>query len=155
MNAELEGIYVAAALIESDTQEEKCEIIANLVRIKLTLQALFAGNRNLDAALEYVDSSFLSYLSEVDFEHTIMTEIQNYIQKYEFHLSEEQIAELDTIMETFENLCDSRILNMAMLIEFFDDLIDNGVLTNRNYYVSSLPVRISEEKREKMLAFLQ
>lgn len=152
--ADIEGIYLEAITIKEDVKEEKMTLMANFLYVLMLMQNKFYDNPNIINAIDYVKMSFMQILEEADLEHELVIKIVDYIEKHNFELDDEKVDELDSILRTFEGLCDSRLLYSVELSNYYEEIIKGGILTNMNYYVKTLPERISETNKKKMLSYL-
>lgn len=147
-------IYTRANVLISDIIEEKQDVLSNMMRVIFMMQK-YKENRYFEDAIEYITNVFCSYLREADIEHRFYINLLDYIEQFEFltdFKDEKTIEYIEYIMNGFESYCESRLLSFANVLNFYDNLIACGILTNSNYYCEHISGRIDEEEEQKILS---
>lgn len=157
MEETIQEVYATTLCIIPDLIEEKIDIISQMTKIIIMMNQRFSNNRNLPKAIEYIKNCFKYFIEETDLEHQLYEGIVDYVETFSDPtlISDETKENFREILDYFEDLCDTRLISLAEVTVFYDTLIQDGILTDLNYYVSSIQNRIPEEEKAQLLSYIK
>lgn len=153
----IQEVCATTRCIIPDLIEEKIDIISHMTKILIMMNQRFSNNRNLPKAIEYIQNCFKYFLDETDLEHQLYEGIIDYVKSFPDPtvIPDETKEHFREILDYFEDLCDTRLISLAQVTVFYDTLIQDGILTDLNYYVSSIQERIPEEEKARLLSYIK
>ena len=151
----LNETYTMCVVSLEDVLEEKADLAQQYIIVLTLLERVFPDNRNLEAAILYVNSIMGEFFSETEFEEKAYKKILDYFSSFENLTdctNQEILNNLKSILVEFDNKVDARFVEWHDIFEYYTDLIESGILTDKNYYHKGLTQVTDEEDREEILA---
>lgn len=151
----LEELYLSTFVFKGDVQQEKEELLCHYLLVLKLFNERFKENRNLEAAIDYFSKIMQEFFNETDFETMVCEKIINYFKSFEYLSDCNDILKLKTIEEIlleFDGKIEDRYLEEMNMLEYYTDIIESGILTNKNFYYRGLTQKTSEEKKVIILA---
>lgn len=151
----LDETYTMCVVSLEDVLEEKADLAQQYITVLALLGRVFPDNRNLNAAILYINSIMGEFFSETEFEEKAYNKILAYFASFE-NLTDctdqEILNNLKNILVEFDNKVDQRFFEWQNLLEYYTDLIKSGILTDKNYYHKGLTQVTDEEDKQEILA---
>ena len=151
----LDETYTMCVVSLEDVLKEKADLAQQYIIVLSLLGNKFSENRNLEAALLYVNSIMGEFFSETEFEEKAYNKILAYFASFE-NLTDctdqEILNTLKGILIEFDNKVDQRFVEWHNILEYYTDLIESGILTDKNYYHKGLTQVTDEDDKQEILA---
>lgn len=151
----LNQTYTMCIVSLEDVLQEKADLAQQYIIVLTLLGRRFSNSRNLEDASIYFNSLMSEFFSEVEFEEKTYRRILDYFASFE-NLTDctnrEILNNLKNILIEFDNKVDYRFVEAHNIFEYYTDLIESGILTDKNYYHRGLTQVTDEEKRQSTLA---
>lgn len=151
----LDETYTMCVVSLEDVLEEKADLASQYIIVLNLLGSRFPNNRNLEAAILYVNSLMWEFFSETEFEEKAYNKILAYFASFE-NLTDctdqEILNTLKSILIEFDNKVDQRFVEWHNILEYYTDLIESGILTDKNYYYKGLTQVTDEDDKQEILA---
>lgn len=155
MRETIDDILFVCETCLGDNRGDKEQLLSNIVMMTAALSSKFSNNPNLYNALNYFNSIMTSFMNECEAEYQFYKKAIKYLEYMLDHLDEvdEDIIEnIDEVLGVMEDLFVTRTISSAQVMEHYNRIIENGILTNSNFFISNVSDRIDEEEKEKLLA---
>ena len=151
----LNETYTMCFVSLKDVLEEKADLAQQYIIVLTLLGNTFSDNRNLEDALLYVNSIMGEFFSETEFEEKAYNKILAYFASFE-NLTDctdqEILNNLKNILVEFDSKVDAHFIEWHDIFEYYTDIIESGILTDKNYYHKGLTQVTDEEDKEEILA---
>ncbi len=150
----LNEVYTSCWVSKEDVLEEKMDLIQHYGLINMLMCSRFSGNRNLAKALEYFNFAMQDFFSETEFEDTVYEGMIAYFEQFEQLIDgndQKILEEFKGILEEFDSKVDRRFYESEYLYEHYMDIIESGILTDKNFYYKGLSQKTDEEHRAVIL----
>lgn len=150
-------IYCGFVLSTEGLQSERQDLITTYIYIGTILAHRFKFNKNLDAALAYLNKVFSECFRELTLDYEWNIKVTEYFESFdnlEDITDEELLEEIDSITMYYEDLLPSRIAYLAKLTDHYLSIAESGILTNLNYYFECFPRRVSDDIVRKHLSVI-
>lgn len=97
----------------------------------------FSKNRNLSKAIKYYCDLMQDFFEETEFEHEIYERMIAYFEQFE-QLTDAKdskaLGEFAKILDEIDAKVDQRFFEEQYLYEHYIEIIESGILTDKNYY---------------------
>lgn len=150
----LNEVYTLCWVSKTDVEEEKKDLLSQYMTINALLYATFKDNRNLVKALSYFSSLMQDFFEETEFESQIYEAMINYFEQFDAlrdAANENILTEFMSILEDIDNKVDFRFLETVKITEHYMDIIESGILTDKNYYHRGLSNKTNKNEKEVIL----
>ena len=155
MKEKIEGLLFVCETSLNANKGENAKIFEHIIFINNMFSITFPGNPNALPATEYFYEIMSSYMNESEVEFLFFEKAVKYLDYLLDHLSEvdeEILIEIDEGIDYLEDLFTTRILSTVQVFEHYKGIIESGILTNSNYYITNFSDRFDEDEKNKLLA---
>lgn len=155
MREKIDDMLFVCETCIGDNRGDKEQLLSNIVMITAALSSKFSSNPNLYNALNYFNSIMTSFMNECETEYQFYKKAINYLEYMLDHLDEvdEDIIEnIDEVLDSMEDLFVTRTVSSVQVMEHYNRIIEYGILTNSNFFISNVSNRIDEVEKEKLLS---
>lgn len=154
INDLLDEVYTTCWVSLTDVEEEKKDLIQQYTLINMLMCGKFSKNRNITKAIKYYCDLMQEFFSETDYEHEIYERMIAYFEQFE-QLTDVQdyelLEEFDKILCELDDKVDRRFFEAQYLYEHYIEIIESGILTDKNYYFRGLSQKTLEEEKQVVL----
>ena len=150
-------IYTSVSKQLDDVIYEKKYLLADYVALYSLYIIVFRDNPNLEDALDEISDIFKDLLVEADYVQDIFEAIKEYLASLDDLDSFDDETVVDNFADIFENLVNIgavRVSYYDACIDFFYDILSEGVLTNKNYSYLKYAKAMSKKERNAMLELI-
>lgn len=150
----LDEVYTTCWVSLTDVEEEKQDLIQHYTLINMLMCGKFSKNRNLSKAIKYYCDLMQDFFEETDFEHEIYERMIAYFEQFE-QLTDAKdskvLGEFAKILDEIDAKVDQRFFEEQYLYEHYIEIIESGILTDKNYYFRGLSQKTLEEEKQVIL----
>lgn len=155
MKDEIENLLLVCENSLEANKGEKAQLLEHIIYINSMFATTFPGNPNALPATEYFYEIMSSYMNESETECLFFEKAIKYLNFLLGHLSEvdeDILIDIDEGIDYLEDLFVTRTLSTVQIFEHYKKIIESGILTNRNYYITNFSDRFDENEKNKLLA---
>lgn len=150
-------IYIRVSKQLDDVDYEKRYLLADYVALYCLYIIVFRNNPNLEDALDEISDIFKDLLLEADYVYDIFEAIKEYLASLDDLDAFDDEDVVDNFADIFERLAEVgevRVAYYDACIDFYYELLSEGVLTNMNYSYLKYAKAMSKKERNEMLTLI-
>lgn len=150
-------LYTELLINLKEIVEEKKIVVGEMLEIITAFNMQFANNKNYQQALDYFNENVGYYLQEIDEEHKVYEALFAYFKTFCFITDLTDTTLRCQIESTFDILNESfaeRSIAYTFFMSHYRNIIEQGILTNKNYLYSPYKEHIPEDSKEYVLELL-
>ncbi len=153
-------IYIKTTSAIEEVNDEKEIMFQEMFYFIFSFSTKFKNSKYLMVLLKSIMDYYTHLLVEIEREYDIYTSLVNYFEKMddreirELIKDEELLEDYISMLDSIEEMVESRILRHSKYYGFYIDLLDKPILTNSSYKFIKHSDIMTEEKKNKYLAMI-